>query len=88
MSNSPNITLYTTQTPNGINISIALEELEMPYTDHKHDFAAPTQKEPWYLKIDPNGRVPVITDTFTDGKPISLFESGAIPQLPCKKLRP
>lgn len=40
-----------------------------------------TQKEDWFLKINPNGRIPALTDTFTDGKPINLFESGSIMQV-------
>lgn len=36
------------------------------------------QKEPWYLEINPNGRIPAITDTFTNGKKINVFESGAV----------
>jgi hypothetical protein len=39
-----------------------------------------TQKEPWFLKINPNGRIPAITDTFTDGETIRVFESGSIMQ--------
>lgn len=38
------------------------------------------QKEPWFLQINPNGRIPALTDTFNDGKPIRLFESGSIMQ--------
>lgn len=38
------------------------------------------QKEPWFLDINPNGRIPALTDTFHDGKPIRLFESGSIMQ--------
>lgn len=37
-------------------------------------------KEPWFLEINPNGRIPALTDTFTDGSPIRLFESGSIMQ--------
>lgn len=37
-------------------------------------------QEPWFLEINPNGRIPALTDTFTDGSPINLFESGAIMQ--------
>ncbi|KAL1955176.1 hypothetical protein VTO42DRAFT_8941 [Malbranchea cinnamomea] len=76
----PDITLYTTQTPNGIKISIALEELGLPYKVHKIDLSKNVQKEPWFLEINPNGRIPAITDTFSDGKQIRVFESGSILQ--------
>ncbi|KAF2476979.1 glutathione S-transferase [Lindgomyces ingoldianus] len=79
-SKEPSITLYTTQTPNGIKISITLEELGIPYTVHKIDISKNTQKEPWFLAINPNGRIPALTDTFTDGQQINLFESGSIMQ--------
>ncbi|KAI9809520.1 MAG: hypothetical protein M1827_006826 [Pycnora praestabilis] len=74
------IDLYTTQTPNGIKISITLEELGVPYNVHKIDISKNTQKEPWFLEINPNGRIPAMTDTFIDGKKIRLFESGSIMQ--------
>ncbi|EUC48867.1 hypothetical protein COCMIDRAFT_33735 [Bipolaris oryzae ATCC 44560] len=80
MSQQSDITLYTTQTPNGIKISITLEELGLPYKVHKIDISKNTQKEDWFLAINPNGRIPALTDTFTDGKPINLFESGSIMQ--------
>lgn len=76
----PNIHLYTTQTPNGIKISITLEELGIPYEFTKIDISKDTQKEPWFLEINPNGRIPALTDTFSDGKTIRLFESGSIQQ--------
>ncbi|KAF2199102.1 glutathione S-transferase [Delitschia confertaspora ATCC 74209] len=76
----PTITLYTTQTPNGIKISILLEELGVPYKVHKIDISKNEQKEPWFLAINPNGRIPALTDTFTDGEQINLFESGSIMQ--------
>lgn len=79
-SQEPTIDLYTTQTPNGIKISITLEELGLPYNVHKIDIAKNTQKEPWFLEINPNGRIPALRDTFTDGKSIRLFESGSIMQ--------
>ncbi|EZF32450.1 glutathione S-transferase-like protein [Trichophyton mentagrophytes] len=72
------ITLYTSQTPNGIKISIALEELGLPYKVVAIELGQNTQKEPWFLEINPNGRIPAITDTFTDGKKIAIFESGSI----------
>ncbi|KAF7187274.1 Glutathione S-transferase-like protein gedE [Pseudocercospora fuligena] len=77
---SSNIHLYTTQTPNGVKISITLEELGLPYEFTKIDISKNTQKEPWFLEINPNGRIPALTDTFTDGKPIRVFESGSIMQ--------
>lgn len=78
---TPSITLYTTQTPNGIKISIALEELGLPYTVKKLDLLTNVQKEPWFLAINPNGRMPAITDSsFPDGKEIHVWESGAILQ--------
>ncbi|KAF8466981.1 glutathione S-transferase GstA [Kalaharituber pfeilii] len=75
----PVISLYTVNTPNGVKISIALEELGLSYNVHVHDFSKNTQKEPWFLEINPNGRIPAITDhSFRDGAPIHVFESGAI----------
>ncbi|KAK3988361.1 disulfide-bond oxidoreductase YfcG [Cladorrhinum sp. PSN332] len=74
------IHLYTAGTPNGIKISMLLEELGLPYKVTQLDFSKNEQKEPWFLEINPNGRIPALTDTFTDGKPIRLFESGSIMQ--------
>ncbi|KAK5707973.1 Glutathione S-transferase 2 [Elasticomyces elasticus] len=79
-SEKPEIHLYTTQTPNGIKISITLEELALQYEWTKIDISKNTQKEQWFLDINPNGRIPALTDTFTDGKLIRLFESGSIMQ--------
>ncbi len=81
MSKRPDITLYTDSTPNGIKISIALEELGLPYKVEHVDISTNRQKEPWFLAINPNGRIPAITDTFTDGRgPINVFEGGSILQ--------
>jgi len=80
MANRPDIHLYTAQTPNGIKISITLEELGLPYEVTNINISKNTQKEPWFLEINPNGRIPALTDTFTDGKTIRLFESGSIQQ--------
>lgn len=77
-SGETGITFYTTQTPNPIKVSILLEELKIPYNVHKIDFFERTQKEPWYLNINPNGKVPGLTDIFEDGKEINLWESGSI----------
>ena len=78
MAQRPNITLYTDSTPNGIKISIALEELGLPYKVEHIDISTNKQKEPWFLEINPNGRIPALTDTFDDGKQIRLFEGGSI----------
>ncbi|MEH6828229.1 glutathione S-transferase family protein [Parasphingorhabdus sp.] len=67
------ITLYTAATPNGWKVSITLEELELPYELKTISFDENEQKSDWYLKINPNGRIPALVD---DGFPI--FESGAI----------
>jgi GST-like protein len=67
------ITLYTAPTPNGWKISIALEEMGLPYEVRVIDFASNEQKSDWYVKINPNGRIPSLID---DG--FELFESGAI----------
>ena len=77
---SPNITLYTDQTPNGIKVSITLEELNLPYEVKHIDISTNIQKEPWFLEINPNGRIPAMTDTFRDGKIIRIFESGSMMQ--------
>jgi len=66
-------TLYTAPTPNGWKISIALEEMGLPYEVRVVDFATNEQKSDWYVKLNPNGRIPTLVD---DG--FALFESGAI----------
>jgi len=70
------IDLYTAPTPNGWKISIALEELGLPYTVHVLDLQAGGQKPADYLKINPNGRIPAIIDHEAGGR--AVFESGAI----------
>lgn len=70
------IDLYTAATPNGHKVSIALEELGLPYTVHKLDLAQGDQKQPWFLAINPNGRIPAIVDR-AEGD-FAVFESGAI----------
>lgn len=76
----PNIHLYSASTANGIKASILLEELGLPYKVTKIDISKNTQKEPWFLEINPNGRIPALTDTFDDGEQIRIFESGSILQ--------
>ena len=70
------IDLYTSATPNGHKISIALEELALPYTMHELSLSAGDQKQPWFLKINPNGRIPAIVDR--GEADFAVFESGAI----------
>lgn len=70
------IDLYTAATPNGHKISIALEELALPYTVHPIDLTAREQKRPELLALNPNGRIPVIVDRAADD--FVVFESGAI----------
>ena len=70
------IDLYTAATPNGWKVSIALEELGLPYDVHPLSFSTQEQKAEWYLKINPNGRIPAIVDRANDG--FAVFESGAI----------
>ncbi len=70
------IDLYTAATPNGQKASIALEELELPHTVHPIDLGKLEQKEEWFLRLNPNGRIPVIVDRENDD--FVVFESGAI----------
>jgi len=77
---SSDITLYTDQTPNGVKIPIALEILGLPYKTVHIDISKNTQKEPWFLEINPNGRIPAMTDSFYGGATVRLFESGSILQ--------
>ena len=70
------IELYTAPTPNGYKASIALEEMEIPYNVHFVNLMEGEQKQPEYLKICPNGRIPAIVDS--DEGDLAVFESGAI----------
>ena len=75
------IDLYYWPTPNGWKVAIALEEMELPYNLHLVNLGAGEQFEPSFLKISPNNRMPAIVDPDgPNGKPISVFESGAILQ--------
>ena len=83
--NAP-IDLYYWPTPNGWKVSIALEEMGLPYALHLINIGAGDQFNPDFLKIAPNNRMPAITDPEgPDGKPISIFESGAILQYLARK---
>ncbi len=70
------IDLYTWATPNGWKASATLEELGLDYTVKPIDITTGVQKEPDYLAINPNGRIPAIVDREADG--FTVFESGAI----------
>lgn len=70
------IDLYTARTPNGFKASVTLEELGMDYNVHNVKLMEHEQKEDWFLKINPNGRIPAIIDRENDD--FAVFESGAI----------
>lgn len=70
------IDLYTAATPNGHKISIALEELQLPYVARVLELGKQEQKQDWFLAINPNGRIPAIVDR--DADDFAVFESGAI----------
>ena len=73
------IDVYSWATPNGHKVHILLEELELPYQVHGVNIGTGDQFKPEFLKISPNNKIPAIVDSDgPDGKPISLFESGAI----------
>ncbi|WP_366552523.1 glutathione S-transferase family protein [Aquibaculum sediminis] len=73
------IDLYTWSTPNGYKVSIALEELGLPYNVHPINITKDEQLAPDFLKISPNNKIPAIVDPDgPEGKPLALFESGAI----------
>ncbi len=73
------IDLYFWPTPNGWKVSIALEEMELPYKTHLINIGKGDQFDPEFLKISPNNRMPAIVDPDgPDGAPVSVFESGAI----------
>lgn len=80
------IDLYYWPTPNGWKISIALEEMGLPYQTHLINIGAGDQFAPEFMKIAPNNRMPAIVDPDgPDGAPISVFESGAILQYLARK---
>ena len=70
------IDLYTAPTPNGWKASVTLEELELPYETHFVNLSNNEQRQEWYLKLNPNGRIPTIVDR--DNGDFTVFESGAI----------
>ncbi|QRY79098.1 glutathione S-transferase N-terminal domain-containing protein [Pseudomonas sp. PDNC002] len=71
--------LYSLPTPNGVKVSIMLEELGLPYEPHLVSFERNDQMSPEFLSLNPNNKIPAILDpNGPDGKPLALFESGAI----------
>lgn len=71
--------LYSLPTPNGVKVSIALEELGLPYEAHKVNFQTNDQATPEFLSLNPNNKIPAILDPQgPGGQPLALFESGAI----------
>ena len=73
------IQLYSLPTPNGVKVSIALEEMGLPYDAHLVSFATNDQMSPEFLSLNPNNKIPAIIDpNGPGGKPLPLFESGAI----------
>ena len=73
------IQLYSLPTPNGVKVSIALEELGLPYEPHLVSFDTNDQMSPEFLSLNPNNKIPAILDpNGPGGQPLALFESGAI----------
>jgi len=73
------IQLYSLPTPNGVKVSIALEEMGLPYEPHLVDFNTNDQMSPEFLALNPNNKIPAIIDPDgPGGRPLPLFESGAI----------
>lgn len=73
------IQLYSLPTPNGVKASIMLEETGLAYEDHLVNFETNDQTSPEFLSLNPNNKIPAILDpNGPDGKPLALFESGAI----------
>jgi GST-like protein len=78
--------LYSLPTPNGVKVSIMLEEIGLPYEVHLVDFNKDEQHSPEFLSLNPNGKIPAILDpNGPDGEPLPLFESGAILQYLAEK---
>ena len=73
------IQLYSLTTPNGVKVSIALEEMGLAYDAHLVNFATNDQMSDAFLTLNPNNKIPAIIDPHgPDGAPLALFESGAI----------
>ena len=71
--------LFSAPTPNGVKVGIMLEETGLPYEPHRVDIMANESHDPAFLALNPNGKIPAIYDPDgPGGKPLALFESGAI----------
>ena len=86
LRNPDAIQLYSLTTPNGVKVSIALEETGLPYDAHRVAFDRNDQMSPEFLSLNPNNKIPAIIDPDgPGGKPLALFESGAILQYLAEK---
>src|SRR3974390_1875656 len=73
------IQLYSLPTPNGVKVSIMLEEIQLPYEPHVVSFETNDQLSAEFLSLNPNNKIPAILDpNGPEGRPLPLFESGAI----------
>ena len=92
MAAEPDIILYTSGTPNGQKASITLEELGLSYKVKSIEISKNVQKEDWFLRINPNGRIPALVDrTPTEGgktRETRIFESGAMMLYLCERYDP
>src|SRR6476469_90376 len=78
-SHPDRLQLYSLPTPNGVKVSIALEETGLPYEVHRVDFGQHEQTSPAFLSLNPNNKIPAVIDPDgPGGKPLALFESGAL----------
>lgn len=78
-SHPDRLQLYAAPTPNGVKVSIMLEEIGLAYEPHFVDISSNESKDPAFVSLNPNGRIPAIIDPAgPDGTPIAVWESGAI----------
>ena len=78
-SHPDRLQLYAAPTPNGVKVSIMLEETGLAYEPHLIDISNNESKDPAFVSLNPNGRIPAIIDPAgPDGRPIAVWESGAI----------
>src|SRR5471032_3086983 len=78
-SHPDRLQLYSLPTPNGVKVSIALEEIGLPYEPHLVRFDTNDQMTPEFLSLNPNNKIPAIVDpNGPGGRPLAMFESGAI----------